>query len=112
MARPPAVLDIFSAIGHPRRRAILGLLATEDRLVSDLVKELDVSQPAVSEHLATLRSVGLVQYRKRGRERPYRLDTAPLRDVTEWISTLEAFWDERIERLEQLLEATDKESKQ
>ncbi|WP_120002775.1 ArsR/SmtB family transcription factor [Nesterenkonia muleiensis] len=112
MVRPPAVLDTFSAIGHPRRRAIMSLLATEDKVVSDLVAAVGVSQSAVSEHLAALRSVGLVTYRKRGRERLYRLDTAPLRDVTDWISTLEAFWDERFDRLGRLLETIDEENGQ
>lgn len=112
MARPPAVLDTFSAIGHPRRREILSLLAAEDKVVSELVDAVGVSQPAVSEHLAALRSVGLVKCSKRGRERLYRLDTAPLRDVADWISTLEAFWDERFARLGQLLETIDGESRQ
>lgn len=61
-------------------------------------------RPTVSEHLAALRSVGLVTSSKRGRERVYRLDTAPLRDVTDWVSTLEAFWDERFDRLGRLLQ--------
>lgn len=90
----------------------MGLLATDDRVVSELVAAVGVSQPAVSEHLAALRSVGLVTSSKRGRERVYRLDTTPLRDVTEWISTLETFWDERFERLGRLLETIDEESAQ
>lgn len=112
MVRPPAVLDTFSAIAHPRRRAIMGLLATEDRVVSDLVTAVGASQPAVSEHLAALRSAGLVTSRKRGRERLYRLDTAPLRDVTDWVATLEEFWDGRFARLERLLETIDEEDQQ
>ncbi|WP_193084322.1 ArsR/SmtB family transcription factor [Brevibacterium aurantiacum] len=109
MTRPPAVLDVFSVIGHPRRRAIMNALAGEGRVVSELVDEVGVSQPTVSEHLAQLRQVGLVTCTKSGRERLYRLDTAPLQDITEWIATLEAFWDERFERLGRTLAAMDKE---
>lgn len=113
MGRPPAaVLDVFSVIGHPRRREILGLLATEDRGVSALVAELGVAQATVSEHLALLRSVGLVESRKRGRERVYRLDPQPLHDVTDWIAQLETFWDSRIDRLGRLLESIESESEQ
>lgn len=109
MARPPAVLDVFSAIGHPRRRAIMSALAGEGKVVSEVVEAVGVSQPTVSEHLAALRSVGLVTCTKRGRERLYRLDPAPLQDVTEWIAGLEVFWDERIDRLGRTLAAISKE---
>lgn len=112
VTRPPAVLDVFSAIGHPRRRAIMSALAGEARVVSELVDAVGVSQPTVSEHLAQLRSVGLVSCTKRGRERLYRLETAPLRDITDWISTLEAFWDERFERLGRTLAAMEEENEQ
>lgn len=87
-------------------------LAGEGRAVSELVDAVGVSQPTVSEHLAQLRQVGLVTCTKRGRERVYRLDTAPLQDITAWIATLEAFWDERFERLGRTLAAIDKEEDQ
>lgn len=87
----------------------MSALAGEGRVVSELVDAVGVSQPTVSEHLAQLRSVGLVTCTKRGRERLYRLDAAPLKDITEWITTLEAFWDERFERLGRTLDAMDKE---
>ena len=84
-------------------------LAGEARAVTELVDAVGVSQPTVSEHLAQLRSVGLVTCTKRGREHLYRLDTAPLQDITEWIAALEVFWDERIERLGRTLTAMDKD---
>lgn len=82
---------------------------SESKAVSELATAVGVSQPTVSEHLTQLRAVGLVACTKRGRERVYRLNTAPLQDVTEWISTLEAFWDERIQRLGHTLAVIDKE---
>lgn len=106
------MLDVFSAIGHSRRRKIMSLLSSEDRVVSDLVNALGVSQPTVSEHLATLKTAGLVDSSKRGRERLYHLDTRPLRDVTDWIATLDEFWTERINRLGHILETIDKENRQ
>lgn len=77
--------------------------------MSELVVEVGGSQPTVSEHLVQLRSVGLVSSTKRGRERIYRLDPAPLDEIAEWISTLEAFWDERFERLARTVAAIDAE---
>lgn len=106
------MFDVFSAIGHPRRREIMRLLASEDRVVSDLVNALGVSQSTVSEHLAALKAVGLVGSSKRGRERLHHLDAGPLRDVTDWIAALDEFWTERIDRLGHVLESIHEENVQ
>lgn len=89
----------------------MSALASEDKVVSELVEKVGASQPTVSEHLAQLRSVGLVTCTKRGRERVYHLDTTPLRDIRDWMSTLEVFWDERIERLGKTLQMMAEENK-
>lgn len=88
----------------------MGALVGGGKVVSELVEAVGVSQPTVSEHLAQLRQVGLVTCTKRGRERLYRLDPEPLRSVSEWISSLEEFWDDRFERLGRTLEAIDKDA--
>lgn len=112
MPRPPAVIDVFSAIGHPRRRTLISTLATGDKRVSDLVDTLNLSQSTVSEHLSVLRSVGLVNSERQGREQIYSLNFAPLYDVTTWITQLEAFWDSRHQRLADLLETIDEKEEQ
>ncbi|MFT4030540.1 MAG: metalloregulator ArsR/SmtB family transcription factor [Protaetiibacter sp.] len=109
MTRPPAVVDVFSAIGHPRRRDLVGALAGSDKRVSELVDALGLAQSTVSEHLGVLRAVGLVDSRRQGREQVYRLDPTPLRDVTDWVAQLEVFWAERHQRLAILLETIDEE---
>lgn len=109
MARPPAVIDVFSAIGHPRRRELVSVLADGDKPVSELVNALGVAQSTVSEHLGILRDVGLVESERSGREHIYRFDPTPLRDVTEWMNELKVFWDDRFQRLAVLLETLDKE---
>lgn len=88
----------------------MGALVGGGKVVSELVEAVGVSQPTVSEHLAQLRQVGLVTCTKQGRERLYRLDPGPLRSVSEWISSLEEFWDDRFERLGRTLEAIDKDA--
>lgn len=90
----------------------MSALTGEAKGVSQLVDAVGVSQPTVSEHLATLRAAGLVTCSKRGRERLYRLETEPLRDITEWIATLESFWDERFERLGRTLATLEEETEQ
>lgn len=108
VTRPAAVIDAFSAIGHPRRRDLVAILARGDKCVSELVDALGVAQSTVSEHLGILRSVGLVDSTKDGRVQVYSFDPTPLRDITDWISQLEVFWDERFQRLAILLQTIDR----
>ena len=86
MASPgaPAVSDVFGALAHPIRRQIVTALASGDKAVQALAASLPVSRPAVSQHLAVLRSVGLVTDQRSGRERRYRLRREPLDDVRLW----------------------------
>ena len=74
MARTPTTTDVFNAISEERRRHLVGLLAGQERSVSELVESMGVAQPQVSKHLRVLREVGLVTVRHEGRRRWYRLD--------------------------------------
>lgn len=104
MARAATTTDAFNAVAEPRRRDILDALARGERSVNDLVEQLGVAQPVVSKHLRVLREVGLVQVRGEGRQRIYRLEPAPLRQVFEWVKDYERLWTERFERLDAVLE--------
>lgn len=58
-----------------------------------------ISQSAFSQHLAVLRSAGLVESHKSGRLRVYSIRPAPLRQVVDWIALYDAFWTDRLDRL-------------
>jgi DNA-binding transcriptional ArsR family regulator len=75
---------VFKAIAHPARREILSLLAISTRSVKELTAEFRMSQPAVSQHLAELKTARLVASEKSGVEQRYRLTPAPLRHVLDW----------------------------
>lgn len=68
-----AVAALFAALGAPVRASIVHLLTVRGRSVTELVDELGVSQPLVSQHLRTLRTVGLVEVDRDGRTGVYRL---------------------------------------
>ncbi len=78
--------DVFRAIADPTRRALLDRLRAGDLPVSDLAGPFRMTQPAVSQHLRILRDAGLVRAEQVGRQRVYRLNPRPLRDVFEWAS--------------------------
>jgi DNA-binding transcriptional ArsR family regulator len=88
---PPSV-DVFRAIADPTRRALLDLLRTSDRSVSELAEPFQMTQPAISQHLRVLRQAGLVRPKQVGRQRVYRLNARPLREVRDWAVRYDRFW--------------------
>ena len=68
-----------------------------------LAAPFDMSLNAVSKHLRVLERAGLVRREIRGREHHLRLDATPLRDVAAWAEQYRAFWEGRLDALEDLL---------
>jgi DNA-binding transcriptional ArsR family regulator len=103
-AGAPPVHDVFGAIAHPVRRTLVTALATGDKPVNELAGAVTVSRPAVSQHLAVLRHVGLVTEQRHGRQRRYHLHPERLDEVRTWMHALDRFWESRLDRLGQHLE--------
>lgn len=99
MGRVAADDDVFRAVADATRRRIVDRLADGAASVTTLVEATELSQSAVSQHLAVLRRVGLVHAHRDGRHRIYHLDPAPLAEVHRWVTRYERFWDARLERL-------------
>jgi DNA-binding transcriptional ArsR family regulator len=109
---PSAVVvesKIFQALADPSRRAIFESLTRGEAAVKDLTARFHISQPAVSQHLATLKDAGLVNGRRDGRCVYYRVEPKGMKPLIDWISHYRAFWTERVDRLERLLEEMEDE---
>lgn len=91
--------EILRTLASPRRLEILHRLAEGPREVSRLADELEISQPNVSQHLAVLRSAGLVETERLGREVRYRLADP---DVMVACDLMRRVLERRIERLANL----------
>jgi DNA-binding transcriptional ArsR family regulator len=91
--------DIFRAIADPTRREILALLSEGAMTVGDVAERFDMTRPAVAKHLKVLSDGGLISVEARGRERFNRLNAAPLRQVADWVSRFDAFWDDKLSKL-------------
>lgn len=98
---------IFQALADPSRRALFESLARGEAAVKELTARFDLSQPAVSQHLATLKAAGLVSARREGRRVYYRVEPHGLEPLVAWLAHYRAFWTERVGRLEQLLKDMD-----
>ncbi|HEV7366553.1 MAG TPA: metalloregulator ArsR/SmtB family transcription factor [Gemmatimonadales bacterium] len=94
---------LFRALADPSRRAILERLSRGEAAVKDLTARFQISQPAVSQHLAALRKAGLVAERRDGRLVYYRVQPKGFRPLIDWITHYQAFWPERLDRLQTLL---------
>ncbi len=103
--------SVFGALADPTRRAILARLIDGDLTVGELSKPFAMTQPAISRHLKVLEGAGLITRSRRATARLSHLEVEPLREATEWLGGYRAFWDERFERLDTLLE-TLKEQRQ
>jgi DNA-binding transcriptional ArsR family regulator len=98
---------VFRALADPSRRAIYERLTRKESAVKDLTARLDISQPAVSQHLAALRKAGLVSERRDGRFVYYRVEPNGLRPLVDWITHYQAFWRDRVDRLQAVLKEMD-----
>jgi len=104
LSRPTASTDIFNAIADPTRRALLDKLREGEQPVKQLAEPFNMSMPAISQHLQILCEAGLVQVKKAGRQRLYRLNPEPLKEVSDWIINYEEFWQEKLDALGKYLE--------
>lgn len=102
---------VFQALADPSRRAIFESLTRGEAAVKDLTARFHISQPAVSQHLAALKDAGLVNGRREGRNVFYRVEPRGLKPLIDWINHYRAFWMERVDRLERLLEKMDDETR-
>ncbi len=100
--------EILRALADPTRRAIFERLARREMSVSELKAGFDVSQPAISQHLAALRGAGLVTERREGKFAYYRVDPKGLTPLVNWIDRYRTFWPARIEKLKDVLKGMDK----
>ena len=100
--------DLFKALADPTRRALFERLMREgERTVRALTDEAGVSQPMVSKHLGVLKGAGLVRDRAEGRCVHYRADPKALKPLVNWMTHYAAFWADRFDRLENLLDRMD-----
>lgn len=104
--RPTQDHDVFHAIAHPARRAILSELRRGERSAGELAAPFEMTFGAVSQHLRVLEASALVVVRKDGRQRLYSLRPQPLREVVSWIDEFERYFDARLDALGEYLDRT------
>lgn len=97
---------VLQALADPTRRIMIERLSRGDASVSELAEPLDMSMPAVMQHLQILETSGLVKSEKTGRVRTCRIDAAALAPLERWVSERRAMWEQHFDRLGDYLVAT------
>jgi DNA-binding transcriptional ArsR family regulator len=106
--KPANANHVFRALADPTRRAIFEELTRQgEQTVHALTHYAGVSQPAVSKHLTVLKRAKLVRHRREGRETHYRAQPDALASMVDWLNLYGAFWRDRFDQLEALLERMD-----
>jgi DNA-binding transcriptional ArsR family regulator len=98
MAYEDRVLD---ALGDPTRRSVFKRLRRGACSVGEIAERMDVSRPAVSQHLAVLKQAGLVVARTEGTRRLYAVDGRGIERLRSW---LDGFWDEALSAFKEAAE--------
>ena len=95
----------LKAIAAPHRRQILSLVRDGELSAGEIAAHFDVTRPAVSQHLTVLKEAGLVDERRNGTRRLYRVRPEGLVPIREF---LEEFWDERLGALKREAEREER----
>jgi DNA-binding transcriptional ArsR family regulator len=89
----PYAEQVLDALGDPTRRAVFKRLRSGARSVGEIADGMDVSRPAVSQHLKVLKAPHLVTDRAEGTRRLYSVDSRGVQAVRKW---LDGFWDDAL----------------
>jgi DNA-binding transcriptional ArsR family regulator len=99
-ARDDTALDrTLAALADPNRRRAVRLLAERPRAAGELARELELSAPAMSRHLRTLRESGLVEESHPefdARVRIYALKREPMVHLLRWLEDAERMWSAQL----------------
>src|SRR6516165_7541843 len=100
---------ILDALGDSTRRVVFARLQSGERSVGEIAEGMDVSRPAVSQHLKVLKAAGLATDRAEGTRRFYAVDPRGINALRSW---LDGLWDEAvIKKKEEAEEEAAKEKK-
>lgn len=105
---PSRLSLVMRTLGDPTRRSLFEeIVRRGESRVLDLTPGSGISQPAVSQHLKSLREAGLVRERRSGRHAYYRPEPAGMAPLVDWLDLYSTFWRDRFSVLKDLLQEID-----
>lgn len=98
---------VFAALADPTRRAMLQQLEQGPCNVGELAEPFAMSFAGASKHVKVLEKAGLLIREVQGRRHHCRLNAAPMAEADAWLQRYRAFWNEKLDALEQVLKDGD-----
>lgn len=92
--------DVYTALSHPARRAVIHRLGRGPASVSELAGPFDMGLPSFMKHIRMLEDSGMIRTMKEGRTRTCRIDPSGLAEAERWLAEQRAIWEGRADRLE------------
>jgi len=96
-------MTALQALSDPTRQRIIEILAAGALTSGEIARRFELSPPAISQHLKTLKLAHLVSVRVDKQKRIYSLDPKGVEEVSEWVARIRAFWNPRLDVLEAAL---------
>ena len=96
-------MTALQALADPTRQRIVEMLAAGALSSGEIAGRFDLSAPAISQHLKTLKTAKLVTVRTDRQKRIYSLDPEGVGEVSDWVARITAFWNPRLDALEAAL---------
>ena len=101
-------MTALQALSDPTRQRIVEMLAAGALSSGEIAGRFELSPPAISQHLKTLKQARLVSVKVDRQKRIYSLDPAGVEEVSEWVARIRAFWNPRLDALEAALKKDSK----
>jgi len=93
----------LTVLADPTRQRIVEILSKGALSSGEIARRFDVSAPAISQHLKTLRDAKLVRVRAQAQKRFYELDVEGFDELAHWLNGIRSFWSTKLDALEQEL---------
>ena len=96
--------DVFQAIADPTRRAILVLVTSQSMTAGAIASNFETARPTVSKHLQILTECELLKQEQNGREIYYHINAEKLKQVADFIEPFRKMWDDRFNKLQEVMQ--------
>jgi DNA-binding transcriptional ArsR family regulator len=96
-------MSALQALADPTRQRIVEMLAAGALSSGEIAGRFELSPPAISQHLKTLKTAKLVTVRTDRQKRIYSLDPEGIGEVSDWVARITAFWNPKLDALEAAL---------
>jgi DNA-binding transcriptional ArsR family regulator len=103
--------DVFQAIADPTRRAILGLVSLQAMTPGAIAENFNSTRQTISKHIQILNECELLTQTQTGREIYYHFNPIKMKEVSDWVSQYQQFWNNKFDSLESYLNKIQKKKK-